>query len=49
MAEITQERLDALASRLSEVEGYLHVDESRALVSELEQRSVEPGFWDDDQ
>ena len=47
MADVDQERLDALAERLAEVEGYLHVDESRALVADLEQRSAEPGFWDD--
>ena len=44
---MTQERLGELADRLAEVEGYLHVDESRALVSDLERRSTEPGFWDD--
>ena len=47
MAEMTQERLGELADRLAEVEGYLRVDESRALVSDLERRSTEPGFWDD--
>lgn len=44
---MTQERLGELADRLAEVESYLHVDESRALVSDLERRSTEPGFWDD--
>ena len=49
MAEttITAADLEALAARLVEVEGYLHVDESRALVNELEQKSSEAGFWDD--
>lgn len=47
MAELTSERLAALVARLEEVEGYLHVDESRATVLDLEARSAEPGFWDD--
>ena len=47
MADVTKTSLDALAARLSEVERYLHIDESRALVAELERQSVEPGFWDD--
>ena len=47
MADVTKASLDALAARLSEVERYLHIDESRALVAELERQSVEPGFWDD--
>ena len=41
------EQLDALETRLAEVESYLHVDEKRARVSELEQASAAPGFWDD--
>ncbi|MCH3967264.1 MAG: peptide chain release factor 2 [Atopobiaceae bacterium] len=47
MAEITKADLDTLAARLDEVEGYLHVDDRRALVSELEATSAAPGFWDD--
>ncbi len=47
MADITNERLDALAVRLAEVEGYLHIEESRGTVAELERQSAEPGFWDD--
>ena len=47
MADITNERLDSLAARLAEVEGYLHIEESRGTVAELERQSVEPGFWDD--
>lgn len=47
MAEVTKADLDALAARLAEVEGYLHVDESRTLASELERQSAQTGFWDD--
>jgi peptide chain release factor 2 len=47
VAEITKADLDTLAARLDEVEGYLHVDDRRALVSELEATSAAPGFWDD--
>ena len=47
MSDITQDRIDALAARLSEVEGYLHVDERRGIVEDLERQSAAPGFWDD--
>ncbi len=47
MANITRDQLDALAARLKKVEGYLHIDERRALAEELERKSGEPGFWDD--
>lgn len=39
--------LDALEARLTEVEAYLHIDEARGRVGELEQASAAPGFWDD--
>ncbi len=44
---ISAESLDALESRLAEIESYLHLEEKRHLVAELEQRSAAPGFWDD--
>ena len=47
MAEQQTTDLAALAARLAEVEGYLHVEERRGEVEELERRSAEPGFWDD--
>ena len=47
MANITRDQLDVLAARLKKVEGYLHIDERRALAEELERKSGEPGFWDD--
>ena len=40
------EALDALGARLAEVEAYLHLDEKRARVAELEAKSAEAGFWD---
>ena len=45
-AVVSQADLTALAERLSQVEQYLHVDEKRLRVAELESRSTEPGFWD---
>lgn len=39
--------LNALEARLTEVEAYLHIDEARGRVGELEQASAAPGFWDD--
>ena len=47
MSEVANERIDALEGRLAEVEGYLHVEEARGTVAELERQSAEPGFWDD--
>ena len=47
MSEITQDRIDAIATRLAEVEGYLHVEERRGVIEDLERQSAEPGFWDD--
>ena len=47
MADVTKPDLGALAARLAEVEGYLHIDEKRGEVADLEARSAAPGFWDD--
>ena len=44
---VTPEALDALEHRLAEVEGYLHLEEKRGRIGELERMSAEPGFWDD--
>ena len=44
---VTPAALDALEERLSEVESYLHLDEARGRVAELEEQSAAPGFWDD--
>ncbi len=44
---VTPADLDALSARLAEVEAYLHIDEARGRVGELEQASAAPGFWDD--
>ena len=44
---VTPADLDALEARLIEVEAYLHIDEARGRVGELEQASAAPGFWDD--
>ena len=44
---VTPADLDALEARLAEVETYLHIDEARGRVGELEQASAAPGFWDD--
>ena len=47
MAETGPQTVEALAARLEEVEGYLHIEELRNEVAELEAKSAEPGFWDD--
>ena len=47
VANITPDELSALEQRLAEVEAYLHIDEKRGRVEELEQMSAGPGFWDD--
>ena len=47
MADVSVATFDALSARLAEVEGYLHLEERRGEISELEAKSAEPGFWDD--
>ena len=44
---ITPDALDALERRLAEGEAYLHIEEKRGRVDELERQSAAPGFWDD--
>ncbi|MCF2621281.1 peptide chain release factor 2 [Collinsella tanakaei] len=44
---VSAEDFDALSERLDEVSSYLHVDEKRERVAELERASAAPGFWDD--
>ena len=47
MADTEVVSLQALAERLSEVEGYLHLIEKRQQISELEAESARPNFWND--
>ncbi|MBF0903259.1 MAG: PCRF domain-containing protein, partial [Atopobium sp.] len=47
MADTEVVSLQALAERLSEVEGYLHLTEKRQQISELEAESACPNFWND--
>ena len=47
MADVTKADLDALEARLGEVEGYLHIEDRRNEVADLEAQSAVPGFWDD--
>lgn len=47
MADTEVVSLQALAERLSEVEGYLHLAEKRQQISKLEEESARPNFWDD--
>ena len=47
MADTEVVSLQALAERLVEIEGYLHLTEKRQQISELEAKSARPDFWDD--
>lgn len=47
MADVSQDRIDGLKERLAGIEDYLHIEERRGLVAELERQSAAPGFWDD--
>lgn len=47
MADTLQLTLDALNERLYEVRSYLHIEEKRSQIAELEALSAQPGFWDD--
>lgn len=46
-ADAVLAELEALSARLAEVEAYLHIEEARGHVTELEEASAAPGFWDD--
>lgn len=46
-SQTMDERLQALRGRLQEVSGYLHIEESRAQVAELEAQSAQADFWND--
>lgn len=46
-ADAVLAELEALSARLAEVEAYLHIEEARGRVAELEEASAAPGFWDD--
>ena len=46
-ADAVLAELEALSARLTEVEAYLHIEEARGRVTELEEASAAPGFWDD--
>ena len=47
MADSGKPDLDALSRRLEEVEAYLHIEEKRHEIGDLEARTAAPGFWDD--
>ncbi|MGN0076764.1 MAG: peptide chain release factor 2 [Parafannyhessea sp.] len=47
MVDISNEDVKGLSARLDKVESYLHIDEKRGRVAELELESAQPGFWDD--
>jgi peptide chain release factor 2 len=49
MIEDIQAPLDELRRRLDEARDYLHLEQKRAQLAELEQTFTEPGFWDDQQ
>lgn len=46
MADASKPDLSALSERLDEVEGYLHIEERRGEIADLEAQSAAPGFWD---
>lgn len=47
MADVTAERIGALRDKLARVGGYLHIEERRIEIAEMEAKSAESGFWDD--
>ena len=47
MADVIRPDVQALETRLGEVEGYLHIDDRRKEIASLEEQSALPGFWDD--
>ena len=47
MEEVSEARIEGMRERIDRVEGYLHLDERRVRVRELEAQSARPDFWDD--
>lgn len=47
MAENHSQELSVLRERIQKMGSYLHIDEKREQLSELEGQSAESGFWDD--
>ncbi len=49
MVEDRTEELESLAKRIAAVGSYLHIDSKRKQLSELEEKTLASGFWDDTQ
>ena len=47
MSDVSRASLEAISDRLDEVERYLHIDDRRAEVRQLEEQSAQPEFWND--
>ena len=47
MAENHAAELKALRERVGKIRAYLHIDEKRGQLAQLEEQSAAPGFWDD--
>ena len=47
MADALPQGFESLDARLGEVEGYLHLEEKRRVIEELEGLSARPDFWND--
>ena len=46
MIENHEQELSALRQRIETIGGYLHIDDKRLQLQELEELSAQPGFWD---
>lgn len=49
MLENYSQHIEELKTRIKEMNTFLHVDEKRALLAQLQKESAQPGFWDDAQ
>ena len=49
MIENHEQELSALRQRIETIGGYLHIDDKRLQLQELEELSAQPGFWDNQQ
>ena len=49
MIENHEQELSALRQRIETIGGYLHIDDKRLQLQELEAVSAQPGFWDNQQ
>ena len=47
MADIDEKELERVAARLDDAHAYLHIEDKRSELADLDAQVAQPGFWDD--